>query len=192
MTPRGAWTIAGLSCAALLGVLTVRALLEDDHHDPPPPRSSHGNGSHLLDSPEALDRFEDEPGREGPGRDPAERLCQALECEPAQRETIELAIEGYGRRAAELRDDIKDLRAPLEPLLQAEAPDEAAVRAVAGDLAEPRRALDDAALAAILAVHAVLGPAQRQKLARMVVRRGPVAVLEGARKRGQGPSAAVD
>lgn len=193
MTPRRAWTIAGLACAALVGVLAFRGLSEPEHpQGPPPPRSASGDGFDLLDSPEALDPFDGEPVREGSGRDPVERLCQALACEPAQREAVERAIEGYARRAAELREEIKDLRAPLDVLLQAEAPDDAAVRAVAGDLAEPRRALDEAALAAILAMHAVLGPAQRQRLARMVVRRGPVAVLEGTRKRGQGASAVAD
>lgn len=193
MASTSGWIIVGGAAVVLGGVLGFRMLAsEDDPHGSPPPRSgsAHDDGLDGLDAPDGLDALDDD--REGSGRDPVERLCQALECDAAQRQAVEQVAVAHARRAAELRRDIKDLRAPLGPLLQGEAPDESAIRQVASDLAEPRRALDDAALAAILAVHAVLGPAQRQKLARMVVRRGPVAVLEGARKRGQGPSAAAD
>jgi hypothetical protein len=192
MTARSAWTIVGLLGAAFLGVLVYRSQVEDERPPgSPPPRSARAPDD--VDPPGVPDAFDPLDGEAGPeesGRDPSERLCRALGgCEPAQREAVERATEAYGRRAAELRDDIKTLRAPFEPLMLSEAPDEAAARAIVAELDEPRRALDEAALSALLAVHAVLTPAQRQKLARMVARRGPVTVLEGSRKRGQAPLA---
>lgn len=150
---------------------------------PPPARSG---PHHRPDQTPRAAGFDDpdDPSGEPPGR-----LCRALACSPAQRETIDPLTAAYDLRAAELRKDIKAQRAAFEPLWEGKSVDAAAVNAVAEDLGATRRALDDAALQVLLAAHPVLTPDQRQQLARMIARRGFVGTLEGPRKGRRGSAA---
>lgn len=133
----------------------------------------------LDDDDEAPDEFAEAP----PG--PPGRLCLALSCTAAQREVIDPLNAEYDRRAAELRKDILAQRTELEPLWQGDPLDVGAVRAVAEDIEATRRALEEAALQTLVGAHAVLTPTQREKLARMVARRGFVGALDASRRRRQ-------
>lgn len=135
----------------------------------------------LHDDDEAPDEFAEAP----PG--PPGRLCLALSCTAAQREVIDPLNAEYDRRAADLRKDILAQRTELEPLWQADPLDLGAVRAVAEDIEATRRGLEEAALETLVGAHAVLTPSQREKLARMVSRRGFVGALDASRRRRRSP-----
>ena len=105
------------------------------------------------------------PGPEGFG--PGARLEQNLEelgLEPAKLEELRAIVADSRRAGEEHRERMRSTLAEMHALLEADAPDEAAVMAQVEQIGELRTEAHKAMLRTLLAVRAELTPEQRDQL----------------------------
>lgn len=100
------------------------------------------------------------------------RLRRPLSLTPAQMEELETEKTDFNEEIRGIREDLFESRARLMQLLRSPNPDSMAVEEVLQDIASSQVTLERKVIHSILGMRRVLSPEQREKLLRMIERRG--------------------
>lgn len=116
-------------------------------------------------------------------------LCGPLSCTDEQREKVAKIMQRADARTKSDRTDMQALHTALGRELAKETPSTKELERIRKDLERRRAAQSKRTFAAMLEIHAVLEPEQRERLAQLIERRGAHRVLKGRPhgSRGKGP-----
>jgi Spy/CpxP family protein refolding chaperone len=154
----GRWNIRTLAAVALVAALAGTAGAQR-MHGPMGGRGGPGFGPPPMEG-------------DGPPRRPGLEALEQLDLSDAQRDRVRQLVDDERRRTIPLQADVRMAELDLEQALEADKPDAAAVDRLADRIAGLRGSMMKSHLKTRLAVHALLTPAQRTKLRRLVLQ-GP-------------------
>lgn len=111
-------------------------------------------------------------------------VCERLGCSDEQRAELGVIVKELRTDAKPDREAIRSLQAELAAEWATDAPDEAKLEALTGQIATHHQAMGRLAQDALMEVHALLDAGQRATLAKLIERRGLRALMGGGRHRG--------
>jgi Spy/CpxP family protein refolding chaperone len=108
-----------------------------------------------------------------------ERICGKIHCSEPQKTSLSQIFQELRNDLGPARESLRELRARLSVELRKAKPDEKAMQRVYGEMEGQNRAMVARAHRALMKVHALLEPEQRERLAALVERAGPRILLGG-------------
>ncbi len=124
-------------------------------------------------------------GKPGAGGDKIERMCQRLECSAQQKTQLQSILKGKREAHKASRAQLEQLQSQLAAEYRKARPNEATMRRIYSQLDALRDKQRAEMHKTAMQIHAVLTPAQREKVATSIERRGVRALMGGGKGHGE-------